>query len=123
MVFLTVGGIYLFCISPNGPYPIYGDKQTTSPATALTREPSTAADSGVHHLGHAKACLSIVLDAQAYDCLCDDRPVNRGVFSRLLAELSDKIKARNAKGKAAIPLVVDEDWVNMRRAEDGIYDG
>jgi len=30
--------------------------------------------SGVHELGHAKACLSIVLDAEESDKLVDDRP-------------------------------------------------
>jgi hypothetical protein len=31
-------------------------------------------DSGIHHLGHAIACLNIVLDAQAFGNLIDDRP-------------------------------------------------
>lgn len=34
----------------------------------------TAADSGVHHLAHAAACLCILLDAQEQDTLVDDRP-------------------------------------------------
>ena len=33
-----------------------------------------ADDSGVHHLGHAAACLMILLDALAVDNLVDDRP-------------------------------------------------
>lgn len=33
-----------------------------------------AADSGVHHLGHARACLAILLDAQFALSLNDDRP-------------------------------------------------
>jgi len=32
-------------------------------------------DSGAHHLGHARACLGIVLDAQCHGRLIDDRPV------------------------------------------------
>jgi hypothetical protein len=32
-----------------------------------------ADDSGVHHLGHAMACLGIVLDAQECDALIDQR--------------------------------------------------
>lgn len=32
------------------------------------------ADSGVHHLGHAMACLAILLDARETDNLIDDRP-------------------------------------------------
>jgi hypothetical protein len=33
-----------------------------------------AADSGVHHLGHAAACLAILMDAQHAATLIDDRP-------------------------------------------------
>lgn len=35
---------------------------------------AAAADSLVHHLGHARACLGIILDAQAAGKLVDDRP-------------------------------------------------
>lgn len=34
-----------------------------------------AVDSGIHHLGHARACLGILLDAQANGTLVDDRPM------------------------------------------------
>ncbi len=34
----------------------------------------TASDSGHHHLGHAMACLSILIDAQQVNNLNDDRP-------------------------------------------------
>lgn len=33
-----------------------------------------ASDSKVHHLGHAMACLAIILDAEAAGTLTDDRP-------------------------------------------------
>lgn len=33
-----------------------------------------APDSGVHHLGHAAACIAILLDAKHGDNLIDDRP-------------------------------------------------
>jgi len=33
-----------------------------------------APDSGVHHLGHAAACLMILMDAEAVGNLVDDRP-------------------------------------------------
>jgi hypothetical protein len=33
-----------------------------------------AEDSGVHHLGHAMACLGILVDAEELDMLLDDRP-------------------------------------------------
>lgn len=33
-----------------------------------------AEDSGAHHLGHAAACLFILLDALENGCLIDDRP-------------------------------------------------
>jgi hypothetical protein len=34
-----------------------------------------AEDSGCHHLGHARACMGILLDAEATGNLIDDRPV------------------------------------------------
>lgn len=34
-----------------------------------------AVDSGVHNLGHAMACLAIIVDAQANGTLLDDRPL------------------------------------------------
>jgi hypothetical protein len=34
---------------------------------------AAAGDSGVHHLGHAAACLAILLDAEACGTLLDDR--------------------------------------------------
>jgi hypothetical protein len=33
-----------------------------------------AEDSGQHHLGHALACIAIILDAEATGNLADDRP-------------------------------------------------
>lgn len=42
-----------------------------------------APDSGVHHLGHAIACLGIILDAEASGNLIDDRPVS-GPAARLM---------------------------------------
>ncbi len=60
-----------------------------------------ATDSGVHHLGHAIACLAILLDAQATGNLIDDRPAaGRGTFCRVIARLNEKIMARqpNATG-------------------------
>lgn len=47
-----------------------------------------APDSGVHHLGHAMACLAILLDAQESGCLLDDRPQESGGFVRVLARLN-----------------------------------
>lgn len=47
-----------------------------------------AQDSGQHHLGHAKACLGIILDAQATDSLHDDRPLP-GATAALLAALEE----------------------------------
>ena len=57
-----------------------------------------ATDSGVHHLGHAIACLAILLDAQAAGKLLDDRPLQAaGGFCRVLARLNRKV----AKGLRA----------------------
>jgi hypothetical protein len=59
-----------------------------------------AEDSGGHHLGHARACLAIILDAQETGNLIDDRPVNdqsRGAFPRVIARLNEKVRTRNIK--------------------------
>ena len=51
-----------------------------------------APDSGVHHLGHAIACLAILLDAQEAGKLLDDRPLqSAGGFCRVLDRLNRKI--------------------------------
>lgn len=54
----------------------------------------TAADSGVHHLGHAIACCALLLDAQATGNLIDDRPIcdDPDKLARILDELNAKIK-------------------------------
>ena len=48
-----------------------------------------AGDSGVHHLGHARACLGILLDAMENDKMIDDRPA-KGSASRLLKRFEEK---------------------------------
>lgn len=50
---------------------------------------STSADAGVHHLGHAAACIAILLDAEATGNLIDDRP-KPGNFGALVAEFTKK---------------------------------
>lgn len=46
-----------------------------------------AKDSGVHHLGHARACLGILIDAMTTGNLIDDRPTP-GSAAKLIAELT-----------------------------------
>lgn len=46
-----------------------------------------ASDSGAHHLGHARACLGIVLDATETGNLVDDRPPPAAI-SQLLERLN-----------------------------------
>lgn len=50
----------------------------------------TADDSGVHHLGHALACIAILLDAQEHGKLVDDRPgqVDHQVIPALMERLA-----------------------------------
>ncbi len=55
-----------------------------------------AEDSGVHHLGHAMACLSILLDAYECGSLEDDRP-SQGRAADLLDSLH---REREAEEKA-----------------------
>lgn len=48
-----------------------------------------APDSHVHHLGHARACTGILLDAQSVGNLVDDRPKG-GKFIDVLSSLNQK---------------------------------
>lgn len=61
-----------------------------------------ADDSGVHHLGHAIACLGILLDAQETGNLVDDRPGKDAVATRVLKRLQEQIEER-AKPSAIKP--------------------
>lgn len=61
----------------------------------LERE-ECAPDSLAHHLGHARACLGIILDAQASGCLIDNRP-GRNALSKVVEDLNGKIKERHEK--------------------------
>lgn len=58
-----------------------------------------APDSGVHHLGHALACLAIILDAEAAGQLNDDRMFPGG-YHLLIDKLTEhvtRVKAKNAE--------------------------
>lgn len=48
-----------------------------------------ASDSGVHHLGHARACLGIILDAMETGNLIDDRPTP-GAAAALIERLTTR---------------------------------
>lgn len=52
------------------------------------RDPKT----GVHHLGSARACLGVLLDAEAQGKLTDDRPPANPVMSALLDAFESRVK-------------------------------
>lgn len=66
-----------------GPYNWRGHKVSASVYYAAARRhldawwdgQTAATDSGVHHLGHSRACLAILLDAESLGQLNDDRPL------------------------------------------------
>jgi len=60
--------------------------------------------SGVHHLGHAMACMSIILDAQAVSNLNDDRPAPAPT-----AEMIIKMTRKNA-APAEVDLGLVDHW-------------
>lgn len=65
-----------------------------------------AEDSGCHHLGHARACMGILLDAEATGNLIDDRPVSEGSLDAYMAVMHEiellipKMIERHKKFKA-----------------------
>lgn len=64
--------------------------------TLWNEREETATDSGVHHLGHAMACLAILLDAQESGNLIDNRPPSNGSFSQAMNRLNETV-AKAAK--------------------------
>lgn len=64
----------------------------------LDRE-DTDSESGASHLGHARACLGILLDAEATGNLVDDRPTG-GAASDLIKRFTKGQDASNAGGHA-----------------------
>jgi dATP/dGTP diphosphohydrolase len=60
--------------------------------TAWKEREEIAEDSGVHHLGHALACIAIIIDAMETGGLIDDRPKNGEGTLKLLARLNEAIK-------------------------------
>lgn len=58
----------------------------------------TDPDSGLPHLGHALACLAILVDAQAADKLTDDRQYPGG-YRKLIDELTPLVAMVNEKYK------------------------
>lgn len=63
------------------------------------RDPET----GVHHIGYARACLGIIIDAENYGKLTDDRPPSpkvEGGFSAWINRLENRVKhVRSVFGK------------------------
>jgi hypothetical protein len=55
-----------------------------------------AEDSGIHHLGHARACLGILLDAQAHGNLIDDRAPSAS-YSEVAKDLGKWVEKRIEK--------------------------
>jgi hypothetical protein len=60
----------------------------------------TAKDSKVHHLGHARACLAILIDAQATGNLIDDRAKSPTVIAAMDA-LNELVRLNAEERKAA----------------------
>lgn len=61
-----------------------------------------AEDSGCNHLGHARACLGILLDAQATGNLIDDRPVVDGTpeaYQKTMDTVTSRIPAMQERHK------------------------
>lgn len=61
-----------------------------------------ASDSGIHHLGHARASLGIVLDAESMGTLVDDRPI-AGQAAALLAAFTKKHPGKDVEPEPERP--------------------
>ena len=56
-------------------------------------------ESGVHHLGHARACLAILLDAEQRGNLIDDRPPASGSPQKVREMQEEVTRLRKLRGK------------------------
>ena len=65
--------------------------------TAWNEREECATDSGVHHLGHAMACLAILLDAQETGNLVDNRPTQSSAYPKALERLNGSIAAKETR--------------------------
>ncbi len=63
-----------------------------------------AQDSGVNHLGHAKACLGIIIDAMECGKLVDDRPIEAPVSKLLDKKTKSKSKTKTQERNKFVPL-------------------
>jgi hypothetical protein len=83
-----------------------------------------AKDSHYPHLGHALACLAIIIDAEVNGCLIDDRPTP-GKMSELIeswtATLTQIAKAREAS-EIKMPEVLEAPLVEEAPPEPASYD-
>lgn len=60
-------------------------------------------ESGIPHLGHARACLGIIIDAYEAGMLKDDRMYSKSDYSALIAKYSEEVKRLKEKYKDKNP--------------------
>lgn len=54
-------------------------------------------ESGIPHLGHARACLGIIIDAYEAGMLKDDRMYSKSDYNALIAKYSEEVKRLKEK--------------------------
>lgn len=79
-----------------------------------------AADSGVHHLGHAMACAAILVDAQETGKLIDDRPSVPGTTADFIARMTTPMNEipEGQRGPAAPEALNASATITHGEAED-----
>ena len=60
-------------------------------------------ESGIPHLGHARACLGIIIDAYEAGMLKDDRMYSKSDYSALITKYSEEVKRLKEKYKDKSP--------------------
>jgi len=74
-------------------------------------------DSGIHHLGHAMACIAIVLDAEAQDCLVDDRPTASKFDIDAFAEQVKALQERRGVLEPPTPTLAEDPDADLAAAK------
>jgi hypothetical protein len=79
---------------------------------------------GVHHLGSARACLGILIDAQARGKLYDDRPPSHHEASQHLDYMEARVRHLREVFSTSDPRHYNiEDTEDVNRTRDQIYPG
>lgn len=82
-----------------------------------------ASDTDIHELGHAMTCLSIVIDAQAYDTMIDDRWKPRDPEAHSWGNNPGKVLDDYIENNQAHIKAIREKWTGFAEKQKALKEG